>query len=201
MTDSQAGPLTQKRAIGLPIFLIIAGLIGFWAAFTLVIEKLAVLSDPNASLSCNINPTITCGKNLMSWQGSLFGFPNPLIGIVCWGIVIVVAVSLLAGARFPRWYWLLFNLGFVFALAFVIFLIDQSIFSLGTLCIYCMVTWAVTIPSFLLVTLRNLRTYGRGGVKRFADALYSWVPVITLACYLVVAILAQLQLDIIGLLF
>jgi uncharacterized membrane protein len=191
----------QKRPIALPVFLIIAGVIGFWAAFTLVIEKLAVLADPKAFLSCNINPTITCGKNLESWQGSLFGFPNPLIGIVCWAIVIVVAVSLLAGARFPRWYWLLFNLGFVFAIAFVIFLISQSIFVLGTLCIYCMVTWVVTIPSFLLVTLRNLREYGSPRVARVADGLSSWVPVIALGAYVVIAILAQVQLDIIGLLF
>jgi uncharacterized membrane protein len=200
VTETQAVPQTEKRPVALAIFLIIAGIFGFYAAFTLVLDKLAVLANPNAALNCNVNPTVTCGKNLDSWQGSLFGFPNPLIGIVAWGIVIVVAVSLLAGARFPRWYWLLFNVGFVFALAFIVFLIDQSIFVLGTLCIYCMITWVVTIPSFLLVTLRNLKTYGHGPAKRIGDALYGWVPVISLGCYLVIAVLAQVRLDIIGLL-
>ena len=99
-----------------------------------------------------------CAKNLESWQGSVFGFPNPILGLTGWVAPIVVGVAILAGARFARWFWWLFELGLAFAFVFVIWLIGQSIFVLGTLCPWCMVTWVVTIPTFYAVTLHLLRT-------------------------------------------
>ena len=65
----------------------------------------------------------------------------------------MVGVAILAGARFARWFWWLFELGVAGAFVFVIWLIGQSIFVLGTLCPWCMVTWVVTIPTFYAVTL------------------------------------------------
>ena len=43
------------------------------------------------------------------------------------------------------WFWFLFWCGFVFAMGFVIWLMTQSIYELGTLGPWCMVTWAVVI--------------------------------------------------------
>ena len=77
--------------------------------------------------------------------------------------MIAVGVGLLAGARFARWFWIAFNLGIAGALAFVIWLIGQSIFVLGTLCPWCMLVWIVTIPLFWVVTFRNL---ARGRLRR-----------------------------------
>jgi hypothetical protein len=61
-----------------------------------------------------------------------------------------------------------------------------------------MVTWVVTIPVFLAVTLYNLKTGiipGPARVRRLAAVAYSWIFVITIACYLVAATVAQLQMD------
>ena len=142
-----------------------------------------------------------CKANLDSWQGSLFGFPNPILGLTGWVAVIVVGAALLAGARFDRWFWIVFNLGVAAALALVVFLIYTSVFVLGTLCPWCMVTWVATIPTFLIVTLHNLRSGtiplpARG--RAFAAAAFGWIPIITLGLYLVVAVIAQLQLDVLG---
>lgn len=189
-----------KRPIALGVWLIIAGAVGFFAAFALTLEKFAALAAEVAGTahqaSCDFNLVVTCTQNLNSPEGSLFGFPNPLIGIACWPVVVVVGVALLAGVRFPRWFWLTFNLGVVGALALVVFLIDVSIFRLGTLCIYCMITWLVTIPTFFAVTLRNASAYLRGGGQRFAAAAYGWVPVIALICFVAIAVIAQLRLDV-----
>jgi hypothetical protein len=103
---------------------------------------------------------------------------------------------LLAGARFARWFWIAFNVGITGALAFVIWLISQSIFVLGTLCPWCMLVWSVTIPLFWIVTSRNLAegVFGQRlvGVGRF---LRSWAIPIVIVCYGVVALIAQLQLE------
>jgi len=191
----------SKRPVVLAIFLVVGGIIGWIAAFALTVEKFALLTNPTDALSCDFSPLVQCSTNLESWQGSLFGFPNPIIGLAAWIAPIVVGVALLAGARFARWFWVLFNLGIVGALVLVIWLISQSVFVLGTLCPWCMVTWSVTIPVFWAVTLYNLREGSipaPRAVRRAASAAYSWVPAITLASYLVVAVIAQLQLDVLG---
>ncbi|MGO4535462.1 vitamin K epoxide reductase family protein [Leifsonia sp. 2MCAF36] len=188
-----------RRPTALAVFLIIAGLIGFSAAFALTLDKIHLLQDPNAQLSCNFNVLVGCAKNLNSWQGELLGFPNPLLGLAGWTATIAVGVGLLATrARFARWYWIAFNVGVLLALVLVIFLITESITVLNVLCPWCMVTWTVTIPTFWAVTLYNLKE-GNIPVPERArgvfQTLYGWVPLITIVCYAIVAILAQIQLD------
>lgn len=188
----------ERRPNLLAVFLIVAGAIGFWAAFMLTIDKFHLLANAHAQLSCNFSLLVGCTKNLNSWQGSLFGFPNPVIGLAGWTAAIAVGVGILAGARYARWYWVLFNIGVVGALALVIFLIAQSVTVLNVLCPWCMVTWLVTIPTFWAVTLYNLK---EGNIplppraRQVSATLYGWVPLISVVCYAIVAILAQIELD------
>lgn len=191
-------PTSSRRPIALAIFLIVAGIIGFLAAFQLTLDKFDLLADPKAQLSCNFSILVSCSTNLSSWQGSLLGFPNPLLGIAGWTATIAAGVGILAGARFAKWYWMLFNLGVVAALALVIFLITQSVTVLNVLCPWCMVTWVVTIPTFWAVTLFNLKEGNipvPASARRFFGKVYGWVPLITIVCYAIVAIWAQVRLD------
>jgi uncharacterized membrane protein len=195
VTDAAIVP---RRPWIFAIFLIIAGAAGWWAAFNLTLDKFEVLQHPNAVLNCNLSVLVQCGKNLASAQGSAFGFPNPVIGLGGFAAVIAVGVGLLAGARFAKWFWIAFNLGIAGALAFVIWLIGTSIFVLNTLCPWCLLVWLVTIPLFWVVTLRNLSdgVYGSGAV-RFGRAALTWVIPLVVLSYLVVALIAQLRLDVI----
>jgi uncharacterized membrane protein len=192
---------TTPRPVALAVFLIVAGVIGWFAAFALTLEKFATLTDPGGALTCDFSVLVQCSANLESWQGSLFGFPNPIIGLAAWIAPVVVGTGILAGARFARWFWLAFNAGVVAAMALVVWLIGQSIFELSTLCIYCMLTWSVTIPVFLAVTLRNLATGiipAGARLRSVARTLYGWVPALTLGCYIIIAVIAQLRLDVLA---
>lgn len=193
MTDTAA----PRPPIALAIFLIVAGALGWWASFSLTVDKFLLLENPQADLDCNFSLLVQCGKNLDSWQGAVFGFPNPILGLGGFVAPIAVGVGLLAGARFARWFWALFNLGLAGALAFVIWLISQSVFELGTLCPWCMLVWSVTIPLFWVVTARNLAegVYG-SAAQGFGRALRSWVIPVTIVCYAIVALVAQLRLDV-----
>jgi uncharacterized membrane protein len=188
--------LPPRRPIALAIFLIVAGALGWWASFSLTVDKFLLLVNPEADLDCNFTVLVQCGKNLDSWQGAVFGFPNPILGLGGFVAPIAVGVGLLAGARFDRWFWALFNLGLAGALGFVIWLITQSIFDLGTLCPWCMLVWSVTIPLFWIVTARNLAegVYGRALVA-FGSALRSWAIPVTIVSYALVVLVAQLRLD------
>jgi len=199
MTDTSS---ETRRPWILSLFLIVAGGLGWWAAFSLTLDKFAILADPDAVLNCNISPLVQCGKNLASWQGEVFGFPNPLIGLGGFVAPIAVGVALLAGAKFANWFWIAFNVGIAGALAFVIWLISQSVFVLGTLCPWCMLVWLVTIPLFWVVTLRNAGAGVFGSrLVRVGHALTPWIVPITVACYLIVAVVAQVRLDVLGALF
>ncbi|NUU21924.1 MAG: vitamin K epoxide reductase family protein, partial [Streptomycetaceae bacterium] len=114
------------------------------------------LKDPSYSPSCSINPILSCGSVMKTPQAEVFGFPNPLMGVAGFAVVLTVGVVLLAGARPARWFMLGLQLGATFGVVFVHWLIFQSLYRIGALCPYCMVVWAVTIPVFWYTTLHNL---------------------------------------------
>lgn len=195
---------TPRRPLALAVWLVIAGAIGWWAAFSLTIERFELLADPTAIASCDFSLLVQCTANLESAQGSAFGFPNPILGLTGWVAPIVVGMGLLAGARFARWFWALFLAGMTFAFGFILWLIGQSIFVLGTLCPWCMVTWVVTIPSFYAVLLHAARIGALplpARARRAADALMGWLPLLAIVSYAIVAVIAQLRLDVLGHLF
>jgi uncharacterized membrane protein len=139
-------------------FLTIAGAIGLIASFVITLEKLRLLQNPSYVPSCSINPVISCGSVMKTAQAAVFGFPNSWIGLVGFTAVIVVGVSLLAGATFKAWYWRIFTLGTLFGVAFIHWLFSQSVYVINALCPWCMVVWSVTIPIFwftLLLTLKG----------------------------------------------
>lgn len=194
----------RTRPVVYAVWLIIASIIGWFAAFQLTLDKFIQLENPDADLSCNVSVMIQCGKNLGSWQGEVFGFPNPIIGLTGWMAPLVVGAAVLAGARFPRWFWATFGAGITFAFLFVCWLIGQSLYApnLGVLCPWCMLTWSVTIPTFFATVLHLVRN---GTLTRSAKAqeragrLMVWVPLATILAYAVVILLAQLRgLDIVG---
>ncbi|WP_341945222.1 vitamin K epoxide reductase family protein [Microbacterium sp. LWH11-1.2] len=194
----------RTRPVVYAVWLIIAGVIGWFAAFQLTMDKFIQLANPEADLSCNVSVMIQCGKNLDSWQGELFGFPNPILGIAGWMAPIFVGVALLAGARFPRWFWATFGAGVLLAFVFVCWLIGQSLYApnLGVLCPWCMLTWSVTIPTFFATMLhltRNGTFTGNEKVQERANRLMVWVPLATILAYAVIILLVQLRgLDLLG---
>lgn len=146
---------TLPQAIGW--LLVILGFIGFFAAADLSIEKVAILKNPDYQPSCNVNPILSCGSVMITKQAEAFGFPNPFIGVASFAIIVTVGMALLAGAKFKRWFWIGLQAGTVFGLLFVHWLMYQSIFNIGALCLYCIVVWTVTIPLFWYVLLYNIR--------------------------------------------
>jgi uncharacterized membrane protein len=194
----------RTRPVFYAVWLIIASVVGWFAAFQLTMDKFIQLANPEADLSCNVSVMIQCGKNLGSWQGEVFGFPNPILGIAGWMAPLFVGVALLAGARFPRWFWATFGAGVTLAFIFVCWLIGQSLYAsnLGVLCPWCMLTWSVTIPTFFATMLHLTRngTFTRNEkVQARADSLMAWVPLATVLAYAFIILLVQLRgLDLLG---
>jgi uncharacterized membrane protein len=150
--DPRPGPAQRTVAV----VLLIAGLIGFAAAFVLAVEKFLLLTDPAYNPTCTINATVSCVAVMSSPQSAVFGFPNPLLGIGGFAVVATVGAVWLAGARLAGWFRVGLQAGVVAGVVFVGWLIAQSLFVIEGLCPYCMVVWAVTLTAFWYLTLDNL---------------------------------------------
>lgn len=140
----------------LPWLLIICGTIGLIAAAVIMVDKVKLLEDPTFSPACDLNPVVSCGSVMQSDQANAFGFPNPIIGLAAFPVLIVTGVVMLAGAQLKRWYFIGLQLGTIFGIGFVHWLFYQSVYNIGALCPYCMAVWAVTITSFWYVLQYNL---------------------------------------------
>lgn len=146
--------MARNRPLGW--LMVITGVIGWLASGTLVLEKLEVLKDPSHTTVCDVNPWISCGQVMQTWQSSVFGFPNMFIGIVAFAIIITVGMALLSGATFARWYWAGLQAGVTLGFAFVVWLWSQALYAIHILCPFCMIVWAAMIPLFVWVTIRNI---------------------------------------------
>ncbi|WP_018348265.1 vitamin K epoxide reductase family protein [Longispora albida] len=133
------------------------GGLGTASAAALTIEKFHVLANPGYVPSCSINPIVSCGSVMTSAQAEVFGFPNPVIGLAAFPVVLTLGVLLIAKVPLPRWVMLGLNAGAALGVLFVHWLIFQSLYRIGALCPYCMVVWVVTITMFWYLTLHNFR--------------------------------------------
>ena len=149
------------------LWVLIAGVLGLTAAVTLTVEKIEILINPDYVPSCSINPVLSCGSVMITPQASAFGFPNPLIGVVSFTVVVVTGVLAIAKVRLPRWYWGGLAVGTLLGVAFIHWLIFQSLYRIGALCPYCMVVWAVTVPLLVVVAAIALQPRLENGVARF----------------------------------
>ncbi|MEW2524101.1 vitamin K epoxide reductase family protein [Streptomyces sp. NPDC047071] len=150
-----SGSVGGSRAFAL--LLVVTGVAGLWASWIITLDKFELLKDPNFQPGCSINPVVACGSIMKSEQAEAFGFPNPMLGLAAYAVVIGVGMSLLAGARFPRWYWLTFNAGTLFGVGFCTWLQFQSLYRINALCLWCCLAWVATILMFWYVTSFNIR--------------------------------------------
>jgi uncharacterized membrane protein len=130
-----------------PYLLIITAVIGFVASFVLMLEHIALLKDPLHQLSCSFNPVLSCGPIMNSETATVFGFPNPLMGIASFAMQGLLGLAILAGARMRSWFWKLYSLVIIGSMGFTFFLMYESLFIIKALCIYCVAVWIVLILS------------------------------------------------------
>lgn len=156
------------------LWVLIAGVIGLVASMALTIEKFKILLDPHYVPPCNVNPIVSCGSVMTTPQASLLGFPNPLLGIIGFTVVMVTGVLAVANVPLPQWYWIGLTVGTLIGATLVHWLIFQSLYRIGALCPYCMVVWAVTIPLLVVLVSIVFRPALERGDSAVARVLYQW---------------------------
>lgn len=155
-------------------WVLIAGAIGLAASATLTVEKIDILRNPSYVPSCNLNPIVSCGSVMITPQASVLGFPNPLLGIVAFTVVLVVGVLAVAKVSIPQWFWSILAAGLLAGAVFVHWLIYESLYQIGALCPYCMVVWAMTITLLVVVATIAFRPALERRDGTALRLLYQW---------------------------
>ncbi len=155
------------------------GITGLIASFTLSVEEFHLLKNPDAILNCSFNLVLNCATVMKTWQASVFGFPNMLIGLMGFPIVITIALLGLSKASFPRWFLIGAEIGIVFWTLFAYWLFFNSVYAIEVLCPWCLVvTFSMTMLSAaisrynLLHNTFRLTKEANKKIVRFLDSDY-----------------------------
>jgi uncharacterized membrane protein len=186
---SRSGPASPEPGAGrrTGVLMVVTGALGLLAAMVLTIDRFRLLEDPETRLACNLSPFIACGPVMQSRAGALLGFPNPLLGIIGFSVVVTTGVVLAAGLTLPRWYHRGLQVGVLAAAVFITWLQTQSLYVIGALCLWCMLVWLVTIPLVVVVTLGNAASGRLGaGLQRLGTRLRPYAVTVVAVWYLAV---------------
>ncbi|CAN5416841.1 vitamin K epoxide reductase family protein [soil metagenome] len=142
--------------------MLVFGIIALSAAFTLSVEKVQLLENPSTTLDCSINLVLDCSRVMQTWQSHVFGFPNMYIGMIAFPIIIAIALLGLSNVRFPRWFLIGGNIGYLMGTIFSYWLFFQSVYVIEILCPWCLVVTFSTTLLLAMMTHYNLRenTFG-----------------------------------------
>lgn len=177
--------LAARRPIGVVAtwVILICGILGMAASAALSIERIELLANPEFNPSCNFSPILSCGSVMVTDQAAFFGFPNPLLGLPAFAVILTTAVLSIGRVQLPRWYWIGQTLGLGLGWIFINYLAFQSIYRIGALCPYCMVVWTVTPIIFVLSLSRSLGDGPRSQTLRDASwiLLGTWYLIVVFA--------------------
>ena len=202
MTSAAPDVPTFRPGTRTAILWIVTAAVSWTVSFLLYREYVGQLSDAPPMLSCNISPFITCGPNLLAPAGNLLGFTNAILGMTLFLGPIFAAVGALAAPGGMRaWYWLVFAVFVLGGYVLVHVFAYRSIFEFGSLCPWCLIVWLMTIPLFWSVAGWTLRAGVWGaGARRVGALIGSWLVLIVVVDYVVIAVAAQMRLDLLSIL-
>lgn len=176
------------------IYVIMAsgGAVGLTASFLQTTEKLQLLKNADQALVCDLNSVFSCTSVLNAWQSSVFGFPNSLMCMILFTVFMTAGFIGLSGGTLPaRLRHVMHGLA-VFMLGFGLWFLWQSIYSIGSLCLYClvcftglvMVNWAwlrLNAEDMPLLSKAG-RTKLKNGIGRGADT-FGWITLVLVVAF------------------
>ena len=155
--------------------MLVGSLLSLLASFVLSVESIEIAKNPNAELSCSVNIILNCATVAAHPTSTMFGFPNPFLGLMAEPVVMTVAIAGLAGVAFPRRFMfvaqIFYTLGFVFAL----YLLYLSMFVIQALCPWCLLVTLTTTLVWFSITRYNIRENNLYLPKKWQKAAHKFI--------------------------
>ena len=182
----------KKQNLAAFIMLLGSGL-GLLASFVLSIESLELAKNSHAVLSCDFSSALSCSAVANHWSAAILGFPNSFIGVMTLPVMVTIAVALLAGTKFPRWFMFAAQIGVSVGFIFALWMFYMSFAEIGVLCPWCLTLDVGMLLIFGGMTRYNILTGVITGkkVKKFVQNDYDIVLLMIIITLAVVMILAK----------
>ena len=130
---------TMKRPTGWLWLIVVSAAVGMAATVIQLIERVQLATNPETSLLCDINATLSCGTVLEAWQSSVFGpIPNAAIGLTVFTVMLTAALGVLLGSTLAVRAWGVLAFFAAFMAAFTVWFLYQTTFSIRAVCLYCL---------------------------------------------------------------
>lgn len=192
-------PSEAQRAGGAPIeyslLALACALAGMFASAKLLLAERALLASPGQELTCDFNGLVGCSDFLnSSWNTAIGDVPNALWGLMFFSGMAGLALALVSGARPARWLWRLVCLAMCGAVAYLLWFWRVSFFVKGSLCPYCLLTWAAAVPIVAHTWIRCAQAGHLPCPPGLRGPLVRWRWGIVLAVFLAVATVGAVAL-------
>lgn len=134
--------------------IIAGGIFGIYAAFTIMINKIELLKNPNFVPTCSINPWLDCGTVMKSKWGEMFGFPNALAGMSFYALALWTGVTLWFNDNLNKNYLRLCTF-----LAGIGFIGNNILTYISSSIIFSLCPWCLLAHTSTMVVFFSLLTY------------------------------------------
>ena len=153
--------------------LIAGSLIGLLASFIQIIERIKFAENPTANLVCNINNSLSCSNVFSGWQSSVFGFSNSILCLTFFSLMLGIALSGRFSKEISKKLRLTMHFLSVFFLLFGAWYLQQSVFSIGAICLFCIFCYSGVIAinwSWLRINMGNIYFISKNTQRSFERA-------------------------------
>lgn len=182
-----------KRQNLAAFIMLIGSALGLLASFMLSIEALILAKNSHAVLSCDLNSVLSCSTVANHWSATILGFPNSFIGVMTLPVMVTIAVALLAGAKFPKWFMQAAQAGAIVGMVFAAWMFYMSYAEIGALCPWCLTLDAGMTLIFFGLTRYNIlrKNISWRGAQKFVSGGYDALIAVSVIVLVVVAIIAK----------
>jgi uncharacterized membrane protein len=135
--------MTIKNFLGqdyVAILICLFAVFGFMASFTLSVDKIAILQDPNQSLPCNISGLLNCGAVMRSPYASVNNIPWSFFGVAGYPAALLLGLFLIERKKVSPWLAILTTLPAIGAFGLSTYFMWLSAYVIGVFCPWCILS-------------------------------------------------------------
>ena len=182
-----------KRQNLAAFIMLIGSVLGLLASFMLSIEALILAKNSHAVPSCDLSSVLSCSTVANHWSATILVFPNSFIGVMTLPVMVTIAVALLAGAKFPKWFMQAAQAGAIVGMVFAAWMFYMSYIEIGALCPWCLTLDAGMTLIFFGLTRYNIlrKNISWRGAQKFVSGGYDALIAASVIVLVVVAIIAK----------
>lgn len=155
------------------VLMLVGGALGVVTATWQTVDRIAYAAGSGGSAVCELNEVLSCSSVYNHWQSSVLGIPNALIALPIFALLAATGLAGLMRSALSPAYLLTVLYLTLFMTGFITWYMQQTAFSIGVLCLFCLGCALNVIIAGIGVTRVAAagRALGTGSAQRVLDTM------------------------------